>query len=82
MGVDSTENITAVMSGIDTIKSLTHRTCSSSCGGKQNFNRGLYAEKVINRSVYAVCIYLCRGRLLKQSNLEIEPERTGIVMGI
>lgn len=78
------ENITAGASGIDTIKSFDASELAVQIAGEvKNFNPSDYMPKDLIRKTdpFMQYAYIAAEEALKQSNLEIEPERTGIVMG-
>ena len=85
IGVDNYwENITAGVSGIDTIKSFDASELAVQIAGEvKNFNPSDYMPKDLIRKTdpFMQYAYIAAEEALKQSNLEIEPERTGIVMG-
>ena len=85
IGVDTYwENITAGVSGIDTIKSFDASELAVQIAGEvKNFNPSDYMPKDLIRKTdpFMQYAYIAAEEALKQSNLEIEPERTGIVMG-
>lgn len=85
IGVDNYwENITAGASGIDTIKSFDASELAVQIAGEvKNFNPSDYMPKDLIRKTdpFMQYAYIAAEEALKQSNLEIEPERTGIVMG-
>ncbi len=78
------ENITAGKSGIDTIKSFDPSELAVQIAGEvKNFNPTDYMPKVLIRKTdpFMQYAYIAAEEALKQSKLEIEPERTGIIMG-
>ena len=85
IGVDNYwENITAGVSGIDTIKSFDASELAVQIAGEvKNFNPSDYMPKDLIRKTdpFMQYAYIAAEEALKQSNLEIEPERAGIVMG-
>lgn len=85
IGVDTYwKNITAGASGIDTIKSFDASELAVQIAGEvKNFNPSDYMPKDLIRKTdpFMQYAYIAAEEALKQSNLEIEPERTGIVMG-
>ena len=85
IGVDNYwENITAGVSGIDTIKSFDASELAVQIAGEvKNFNPSDYMPKDLIRKTDPLMqyAYIAAEEALKQSTLEIEPERTGIVMG-
>ena len=85
IGVDEYwKNITAGVSGIDTIKSFDASELAVQVAGEINdFTPTDYLEKDLVRKTdpFMQYAYIAAEEALKQSNVEIEPERTGIVMG-
>lgn len=78
------KNITAGKSGIDTIKSFDPSDLAVQIAGEvKDFNPSDYLEKDLIRKTdpFMQYAYIAAEEALKQSGLEIEPERTGIVMG-
>lgn len=86
IGVDNYwKNITAGMSGIDTIKSFDPSELAVQVAGElKNFNPTDYLAKDLIRKTdpFMQYSYIAAEEAMKQSNLEItDPQRTGIVMG-
>ena len=86
IGVDNYwKNITAGMSGIDTIKSFDPSELAVQVAGElKNFNPTDYLAKDLIRKTdpFMQYAYIAAEEAMKQSNLEItDPQRTGIVMG-
>ena len=85
IGVDEYwKNITAGVSGIDTIKSFDASELAVQVAGEiKDFTPTDYLEKDLVRKTdpFMKYAYIAAEEALKQSNVEIEPERTGIVMG-
>ena len=85
IGVDEYwKNITAGVSGIDTIKSFDASELAVQVAGEiKDFTPTDYLEKDLVRKTdpFMQYAYIAAEEALKQSNVEIEPERTGIVMG-
>ena len=85
IGVDDYwKNITAGVSGIDTIKSFDASELAVQVAGEiKDFTPTDYLEKDLVRKTdpFMQYAYIAAEEALKQSNVEIEPERTGIVIG-
>ena len=85
IGVDEYwKNITAGKSGIDTIKSFDPSELAVQFAGEiKNFNPSDYLPKDLVRKTdpFMQYAYIAAEEALRQSKPEIEPERTGIVMG-
>lgn len=85
IGVDAYwKNVTAGMSGIDTISSFDPSELAVQIAGEvKNFSPSDYMPKDLIRKTdpFMQYAYIAAEEALKQSKLEIEPERTGIVMG-
>ena len=85
IGVDEYwKNITAGVSGIDTIKSFDPSELAVQIAGEiKDFNPADYLEKDLIRKTdpFMQYAYIAAVEAIKQSGIEIEPERTGIVMG-
>lgn len=85
IGVDTFwENLIAGMSGIDTIKSFDPSELAVQIAGEiKDFNPSEHMPKALVRKTdpFMQYAYIAAEEALKQSKLEIEPERTGIVMG-
>lgn len=85
IGVDEYwKNITAGVSGIDTIKAFDPSELAVQVAGEiKNFNPSDYLPKDLIRKTdpFMQYAYIAAEEALKQSGLEIEPERTGIIMG-
>lgn len=85
IGVDAYwKNVTAGMSGIDTISSFDPSELAVQIAGEvKNFNPSDYMPKDLIRKTdpFMQYAYIAAEEALKQSKLEIEPERTGIIMG-
>lgn len=85
IGVDEYwKNITAGVSGIDTIKSFDPSDLAVQIAGEvKNFNPSDYLPKDLIRKTdpFMQYAYIAAEEAIKQSGIEIEPERTGIVMG-
>lgn len=85
IGVDTFwENLTAGKSGIDTIKSFDPSELAVQIAGEvKDFNPSDYMPKDLIRKTdpFMQYAYIAAEEALKQSQLEIEPTRTGIVMG-
>ena len=77
-------NITAGASGIDTIKTFDPSELAVQIAGEvKNFNPSDYLPKDLIRKTdpFMQYAYIAAEEAMKQSGIEIEPERTGIVMG-
>lgn len=77
-------NITAGVSGIDNIKSFDPGELAVQIAGEvKNYNPSDYLPKDLIRKTdpFMQYAYIAAAEALKQSKIEIEPERTGIVMG-
>ena len=85
IGVDTYwKNITSGMSGIDTIKSFDPSELAVQIAGEvKDFNPSDYMPKDLIRKTgpFMQYAYISAEEALKQSELKIEPERTGIIMG-
>ena len=85
IGVDNYwKNITEGKSGIDTIKTFDASDLAVQVAGEiKNFNPSDYLPKDLIRKTdpFMQYAYIAAEEALKQSGLEIEPTRTGIVMG-
>lgn len=85
IGVDTYwKNVTAGMSGINTIKSFDPSELAVQIAGEvKDFNPSDYMPKDLIRKTdpFMQYAYIAAEEALKQSKLEIEPQRTGIVMG-
>ncbi len=85
IGVDTYwKNITSGMSGIDTIKSFDPSELAVQIAGEvKDFNPSDYLPKDLIRKTdpFMQYAYISAEEALKQSELKIEPERTGIIMG-
>lgn len=85
IGVDSFwKNITAGVSGIDTIKSFDPSELAVQIAGEiKDFVPSDYLPKDLVRKTdpFMQYAYIAAEEAIKQSNLKIEPERTGITMG-
>lgn len=85
IGVDTYwKNITSGISGIDTIKSFDPSELAVKIAGEvKNFNPCDYMPKDLIRKTdpFMQYAYISAEEALKQSRLEINPQRTGIVMG-
>jgi 3-oxoacyl-[acyl-carrier-protein] synthase II len=78
------ENLIAGKCGIETIKSFDTKELAVQIAGEvKDFNPTDYLPKDVVRKTDAFMqyAYIAAEEALKQSELEIEPERTGIVMG-
>ena len=77
-------NITAGASGIDTIKTFDPSELAVQIAGEvKDFNPSDYLPKDLIRKTdpFMQYAYIAAEEAMKQSGIEIEPERTGIVMG-
>ena len=85
IGVDEYwKNITEGVSGIDTIKAFDPSELAVQVAGEiKDFNPSDYLPKDLIRKTdpFMQYAYIAAEEALKQSGLEIEPERTGIIMG-
>ncbi len=85
IGVDEYwKNVTAGVSGIDTIKTFDPSELAVQIAGEvKNFNPSDYLAKDLIRKTdpFMQYAYIAAEEALRQSGLEIEPERTGIIMG-
>ena len=85
IGVDAYwESVTAGKSGIDTIKAFDPSELAVQVAGEvKDFNPADYLAKDLIRKTdpFMQYAYIAAEEALKQSGVEIEPERTGIVMG-
>ncbi len=85
IGVDSYwKNITSGVSGIDTIKTFDPSDLAVQIAGEiKNFNPSDYLEKDLIRKTdpFMQYAYIAAQEAINQSKIEIEPLRTGIVMG-
>ena len=85
IGVDEYwKNITNGVSGIDTIKAFDPSELAVQIAGEvKNFNPSDYLSKDLIRKTdpFMQYAYIAAEEALKQSGLEVEPQRTGIVMG-
>ena len=85
IGVDTYwKNIISGMSGIDTIKSFDPSELAVQIAGEvKNFNPCDYMPKDLIRKTdpFMQYAYISAEEAIKQSSLEIDPTRTGIVMG-
>lgn len=85
VGVDAYwKNITDGVSGIDTIRTFDPGELAVQIAGEvKNFNPSDYLPKDLIRKTdpFMQYAYIAAEEALKQSKLEIEPHRTGIVMG-
>lgn len=78
------KNLTAGQSGIDTIKSFNASDLAVQIAGEiKDFNPSDYMPKELIRKSdpFMQYAYIAAEEAIKQSGIEIEPERTGIVMG-
>lgn len=78
------KNITSGVSGIDTIKTFDPSELAVQIAGEvKNFNPSDYLPKDLIRKTdpFMQYAYIAAEEALKQSSLEINPQRTGIVMG-
>ena len=85
IGVDTYwNNLIAGVSGIDTIKTFDSSELAVQIAGEiKDFNPSDYLEKDLIRKTdpFMQYAYIAAEEALKQSGLEVEPERTGIIMG-
>ena len=85
IGVDNYwNNLIAGVSGIDTIKTFDSSELAVQIAGEiKDFNPSDYLEKDLIRKTdpFMQYAYIAAEEALKQSGLEVEPERTGIIMG-
>ena len=85
IGVDNYwNNLIAGVSGIDTIKTFDSSELAVQIAGEiKDFNPSDYLEKDLIRKTdpFMQYAYIAAEEALKQSGLEVDPERTGIVMG-
>ena len=85
IGVDTFwKNITAGVSGIDTIKTFDPSELAVQIAGEiKDFVPSDYLPKDLVRKTdpFMQYAYIAAEEAIKQSNLKIEPERTGITMG-
>lgn len=85
IGVDNYwKNITAGVSGIDTIKTFDPSELAVQIAGEiKDFNPSDYMQKDLIRKTdpFMQYAYIAAEEAIKQSGIEIEPTRTGIVMG-
>lgn len=85
IGVDNYwKNITAGVSGIDTIKTFDPSELAVQIAGEiKDFNPSDYMQKDLIRKTdpFMQYAYIAAEEAIKQSGIEIEPMRTGIVMG-
>ena len=85
IGVDAFwKNITAGVSGIDTIKTFDPSELAVQIAGEiKDFVPSDYLPKDLVRKTdpFMQYAYIAAEEAIKQSNLKIEPERTGITMG-
>ena len=85
IGVDEYwKNITEGKSGIDTIKTFDPSELAVQIAGEvKNFNPSDYLAKDLIRKTdpFMQYAYVAAEEAIKQSGIEIEPERTGIIMG-
>lgn len=85
IGVDAFwKNITAGVSGIDTIKTFDPSELAVQIAGEiKDFVPSDYLQKDLVRKTdpFMQYAYIAAEEAIKQSNLKIEPERTGITMG-
>ena len=85
IGVDTYwNNLIAGKSGIDTIKSFDPSELAVQFAGEiKDFNPADHLEKDLVRKTdpFMQYAYIAAEEALKQSGLEVEPERTGIIMG-
>ncbi len=78
------KNITSGVSGIDTIEAFDPSELAVQIAGEvKNFNPSDYLSKDLIRKTdpFMQYAYIAAEEALKQSGLEVEPQRTGIVMG-
>lgn len=85
IGVDEYwKNIISGISGIDTIKSFDSSELAVQIAGEiKNFNPSEHLPKDLIRKTdpFMQYAYIAAEEAIKQSKIEIEPDRTGIVMG-
>ncbi len=85
IGVDEYwKNIISGVSGIDTIKSFDPSELAVQIAGEiKNFNPSEHLPKDLIRKTdpFMQYAYIAAEEAIKQSKIEIEPDRTGIVMG-
>ena len=85
IGIDEYwKNITEGKSGIDTIKTFDPSELAVQIAGEvKNFNPSDYLAKDLIRKTdpFMQYAYVAAEEAIKQSGIEIEPERTGIIMG-
>lgn len=85
IGVDNYwKNITAGVSGIDTIKTFDPSELAVQIAGEiKDFNPSDYMQKDLIRKTdpFMQYAYIAAEEAIKQSGIEIEPMRTGVVMG-
>ena len=85
IGVDEYwKNIISGVSGIDTIKSFDSSELAVQIAGEiKNFNPSEHLPKDLIRKTdpFMQYAYIAAEEAIKQSKIEIEPDRTGIVMG-
>ena len=85
IGVDNYwNNLIAGVSGIDTIKTFDSSELAVQIAGEiKDFNPSDYLEKDLIRKTdpFMQYAYIAAEEALKQSGLEVETERTGIIMG-
>ena len=85
IGVDEYwKNLTAGVSGIDKIKSFDPSELAVQIAGEvKNFNPADYLPKDLIRKTdpFMQYAYIAAEEAIRQSGIEIEPERTGIIMG-
>lgn len=85
IGVDTYwKNLTAGKGGIDTIKSFDPSELAVQVAGEiKDFNPSDYLPKDLIRKTdpFMQYAYIAAEEAIKQSNIEIEPDRTGIIMG-
>ena len=85
IGVDNYwNNLIAGVSGIDTIKTFDSSELAVQIAGEiKDFNPSDYLEKDLIRKTdpFMQYAYIAAEEALKQSGLEVDPERTGIIMG-
>ena len=78
------KNITEGVSGIDTIKTFNPSELAVQIAGEvKNFNPADYLAKDLIRKTdpFMQYAYVAAEEAIKQSNIEIQPEKTGIIMG-